>query len=169
MYLYSNSFKNIEHLLCVTCWHRLFQIPMTQNSQDKQPGFFAKREEVRDQKQNRVCMLSRSVVFDSLRPYAIALQAPLSIGFPRQEHWRGLHFLLQGNILTQVLNPFLLHLLHWQEDSAGRPFSNHKGGKRLHRLIHTKVTWQPNEHMNILTYFNSNSSRKKKNVWELGK
>ena len=95
-------------------------------------------------------MLSRSVVFDSLRPYAIALQAPLSIGFPRQEHWRGLHFLLQGNILTQVLNPFLLHLLHWQEDSAGRPFSNHKG---VSVYIDWYILKSHSNQMNIWTYW----------------
>ena len=40
--------------------------------------------------------------------------APLSMGFPRQEHWHGLHFLLQEIYLTQGWN---LHLLHWQVDS----------------------------------------------------
>ena len=40
--------------------------------------------------------------------------APLSMGFPRQEHWHGLHFLLQEIFLTQGWN---LHLLHWQVDS----------------------------------------------------
>ena len=38
----------------------------------------------------------------------IARQAPLSMGFSRQDYWVGCHFLLQG------LNPPLLHLLHWQ-------------------------------------------------------
>ena len=40
--------------------------------------------------------------------------APLSMGFPRQEHWHGLHFLLQEIFLTQGWN---LHLLHWQVGS----------------------------------------------------
>ena len=35
-------------------------------------------------------------------------------GFPRQEYWSGLPFLLQGIFLTQGSN---LHLLHWQADS----------------------------------------------------
>ena len=38
----------------------------------------------------------------------------LSMGFPRQEYWGGLPFLLQGIFSTQGSNP---HLLHWQEDS----------------------------------------------------
>ena len=36
-----------------------------------------------------VCV-SCSVVFDSVTPLTIAHQALLSMGFPRQEYWRGL-------------------------------------------------------------------------------
>ena len=36
-------------------------------------------------------------------PWTIACQAPLSMGFPRQENWSG--FLLQGIFLTQGSNP----------------------------------------------------------------
>ena len=43
-------------------------------------------------------------------------QAPLSMGFSRQESWSG-HALLQGIFLTPGLNPGLLCLLHWQMDS----------------------------------------------------
>ena len=31
-----------------------------------------------------------SVVSDSATPWSVALQAPLSMGFPRQEYWKGL-------------------------------------------------------------------------------
>ena len=42
--------------------------------------------------------------------WAVARQAPLSMGFSRQEHWRvGCHALLQGIFPTQRSN---LHLLH---------------------------------------------------------
>ena len=34
--------------------------------------------------------LSRSVVSDSLLPHGLAYQAPLSMGFGRQEYWSGL-------------------------------------------------------------------------------
>ena len=33
--------------------------------------------------------------------WTVAHQAPLSMGFSRQEYWRGLPFLLQGIFLTQ--------------------------------------------------------------------
>ena len=49
-------------------------------------------------------------------PWTVALQAPLSMEFSRQECWSGLLFLLPGIILTQGLNPSLLCLLHWQVD-----------------------------------------------------
>ena len=56
-------------------------------------------------------------------------QAPLSMGFSRQEYWSGLPSLLQGIFLnwsSQELNPCLLGLLHWQAGSlslapSGKP------------------------------------------------
>ena len=47
-------------------------------------------------------------------PWTVALQAPLSMGFPRQEYWSGLLFPPPKYILTQGLNR---GLLHWQKDS----------------------------------------------------
>ena len=41
-------------------------------------------------------------------PWTVAFQAPLSMGFPRQEYWSGLAF-LQGIFSTQGLNPSLLY------------------------------------------------------------
>ena len=42
-------------------------------------------------------------------PQAVACQAHLSIGFPRQEYRRGCHVLPQGIFPTQGLNPGLPH------------------------------------------------------------
>ena len=39
-----------------------------------------------------LCMLSCSVVSDSVTPWTVTHQAPLSIGFLRQEYWSGLLF-----------------------------------------------------------------------------
>ena len=52
---------------------------------------------------------------DSVTLWTIAHQAPLSMGFSRQEHWSGLHVLLQRISPAQGSNPHPLHLLHWQE------------------------------------------------------
>ena len=50
-------------------------------------------------------------------PWTVAWQAPLSMGFSRQEYWSGLHALLQGIFPTQGSNPGFLRLLHWQVSS----------------------------------------------------
>ena len=44
----------------------------------------------------------------------LTLQAPLSMGFPRQEYWSGLPFPSPGIFPTQGSNP---HLLPWQVES----------------------------------------------------
>ena len=49
--------------------------------------------------------------------WTVALQAPLSMGFLRQEYWGGLPCPLPGMFPTQGSNPCLLHLLHQQADS----------------------------------------------------
>ena len=51
--------------------------------------------------------LSRVQLFAT--PWTIAYQAPLSMGFSRQEHWSRLSFLLQGIFLTQGSNSGLPH------------------------------------------------------------
>ena len=45
-----------------------------------------------------VCVLSRSVVRLFAIPWTVAHQAPLSIGFSRQEYWRGLPFPSPGDL-----------------------------------------------------------------------
>ena len=44
-------------------------------------------------------------------------QAPLSMGFSRQEYWSGLLLLLQGIFLTQGSNLHLSSSLYWQAGS----------------------------------------------------
>ena len=63
-----------------------------------------------------VLLFSCSVVSYSFgTQWTAARQAPLSMGFPRQEYWNGLPFPSPKISPTQGLN---LHLLHWQvEDS----------------------------------------------------
>ena len=46
-------------------------------------------------------------------PWTVAFQAPLPMGFSRQEYW-SCHALLHGIFLTQESNPHLFCLLHWQ-------------------------------------------------------
>ena len=64
------------------------------------------------------CMLSHSVVSDSLRPHGLQ---PARLLCPWDSPGKitgvGCHLLLQGIFPTQGLNPHLLHFLHWQADS----------------------------------------------------
>jgi len=60
-----------------------------------------------------LCMLSHSIVSDSLRPHKLQPTRPLCRwNFPAKNTGVGCHFLLQGIFLTQGWNPHLLHLLH---------------------------------------------------------
>ena len=62
-------------------------------------------------------MLSRVWLFAT--PWAVACQAPLSMGFSMQEipEWVAISF-SQGIFLTQGWNPCFLCLLHWWADSS---------------------------------------------------
>ena len=52
------------------------------------------------------CGLSRSVESDSsVTPWAVAHQAPLSMGFSRQEYWSGLPFLSPGDLPDSGMEP----------------------------------------------------------------
>ena len=62
-------------------------------------------------------LLSRSIMSDSVTPWTLALQAPLSMEFSRQEYWSGLPFPTPGIFPTQGSYSHLLCLPHWQIDS----------------------------------------------------
>ena len=57
-----------------------------------------------------VCVLSCSAMSYSLQPHGLALQAPLSLGFPRQEYWSGLLFSFPGNLPVPGIEPTSLAL-----------------------------------------------------------
>ena len=64
-----------------------------------------------------VCMLSLSRVQLSVTPRTVAHQAPLSMGFSRQEYWNGPPCPPPGDLPHPGTEPTSLHLLHCQEDS----------------------------------------------------
>ena len=53
----------------------------------------------------------------SVTPWTMAHQAPLSMGFSRQEYWSGLLCPPAGDIPDPGPNPSLLYLLDWQAGS----------------------------------------------------
>ena len=55
---------------------------------------------------DELLMLSRQVMSDSfVTPWTIACQAPLSMGFPRQEYWSRLPFPFSGNLPDPEIKP----------------------------------------------------------------
>ena len=52
-----------------------------------------------------------------MTPWTVACQGPLSMGFPRQEHWNGLPFPSPGDLLATEIEPEPLASLAWQADS----------------------------------------------------
>ena len=53
----------------------------------------------------------------SVTPWTIARQAPLSMGFSRQEYWSGWPCPPPGDLPNPGFEPGLLGLLHWQQSS----------------------------------------------------
>ena len=53
----------------------------------------------------RSCLAAKLCPDSFETPWTVACQAPLSMGFLRQEDWSGLHFLLQGNLLDLGIEP----------------------------------------------------------------
>ena len=54
---------------------------------------------------------------DSVTLWTVARQAPLSMGFSRQEYWSGLPCPPPGDLPHLGIKPVSLHLLHWQAGS----------------------------------------------------
>ena len=52
-----------------------------------------------------VTQSASSLVFDSATPQTVARQAPLSVGFSRQEYWSGLPFSSLGDLPNPGIKP----------------------------------------------------------------
>ena len=73
----------------------------------------------------------------TMTPWAVARQAPLSMGFSRQEHWSGCHFLLQD-----LPNPGIEPASLTSPALAGRFFTTEPPGKPKHILqYYTTRIW----------------------------
>ena len=84
-----------------------------------------------------VQLLSRVRLFVTL--WTVVCQAPLSVGFSRQEYWSGLPYSPSGDLPDLGIKPVFQCLLHWQADSLplvppGNP-QYHHNNIQLHCLI----------------------------------
>ena len=67
-----------------------------------------------------MCVHARTqVMSDSVTPGTVALQAPLSMGFPRQEYWSGLPTPTPGDLPNPGIKPVL------PDSCAGRQIIYH--------------------------------------------
>ena len=74
---------------------------------------FEGNEIVISKRYGRACRLSRVCLIGTL--WTVALQSPLSMGFPRQEYQSGLLFPSPGIFMIQGLNSLLLCILHCRQ------------------------------------------------------
>ena len=79
--------------------------------------------------------------FSSVRLFAtlwtVARQAPLSVGFSRQEYWSGFPCPSPGDLLHPGIKPRVLRLLYWQVDSL--PLALSGKPNELYSLITTNL------------------------------
>ena len=69
------------------------------------PRYVVRMKKKQDTEQIHVCSVA-SVVSDSFRPYGLVIhQAPLSMGFSRQEYWSGLSCPPPGNLPNPGIEP----------------------------------------------------------------
>ena len=62
---------------------------------------------------NKVCVFICVCLF--VTPWTLAHQAPLSMGFPRQEYWSGFPLPSAGDIPNPGIELCLLQLIHYEE------------------------------------------------------
>ena len=79
-------------------------------------------------------MLVLSYVSFFMTPWIVACQAPLSMGFPRQEYWSGLPFPLPGQFPNPEIepNPGIQLASPMSPASASRFFTTEPSGKPRH-------------------------------------
>ena len=75
-----------------------------------------------------------SVVLNSVTPRTAARQAPLSVGFPRQEYWSGLPFLTPRDLPNPGIEPMSPAL-------AGECFTTELHGCTVHMSLIENPGW----------------------------
>ena len=130
----------------------------------------------RTRKQTDYCAaLGRSVVSDSVTPWTAARQAPLSMGFSRQEYWSGLPGPPPGDLPNQESNSGLPHcrsilhhlshegspwILEWVADPSSRGSSRPRNQTSISYIAGRFFTsWATREAQTVLGTWNSTTHR----------
>ena len=75
---------------------------------------------------------------NSVTPWTVAQQAPLSMGFLRQEYWSGLPFPSPGALpdlikfVSTVLQAYSLPLSHWESQERSKALFKQAWGNKEH-------------------------------------
>ena len=88
----------------------------------------------------RACSVA-SVVSDSVTPWTVACQAPLSMGFSRQEYWSGLPFPPPGDLPDRVSNLQVDSLPSWTTWKAHTVLTSVLNYESIKRAILSKDTF----------------------------
>ena len=99
----------------------------------------------------RMCMLICVPLF--VIPWTVALQAPLSMGFPRQEYWSGLPFPPTGNLPDPGIKPTSAASPTLQADSL--PLSHRRSPLSEVSKIQKNSKWYDSTSVMYLEYINS--------------
>ena len=103
-----------REVFLITCLHSLPDQDLLPSSRLRSPPPTARW----DSEVSLLCgpysTLACSVVSDSVTPWTVTRQAPLSVGFSRQEYWKWLPFPTPGNLLNSGVKTLLLN---WQVGS----------------------------------------------------
>ena len=127
--------KGLEHpgpaLGCGFSWHCMGE-DQPLELKDACCNFFIKRKVFQSQPQHILCVCAKSLQLCLTLCNSMDYPPGSSVHgiFLDRNTGEGCHFLLQGIFRTQVWNPHLLHLLHWQAGSLtlappGKPHPNH--------------------------------------------
>ena len=130
---YSKCTERRKQLLAVCCslafWSRL--VFLSKLSLDRWVQVVSEKYEISESRIN--LLFSRSVVSNSFAiPCTIACQAPLSMGFPRQEYWRGLPIPCPGDLPHSGIEPSSPAL-------AGRFFTTEPLGEHKVSIAYRKI------------------------------
>ena len=102
---FSQMFHKIQYFISIFQSRQPLYVALSSTTQSELQGWPCPLEIM-------TCICDSGVHEKLPQLWTIAHQAPLSMGFSRQEYWNGLPCPSQGIFPTQGSNPCLLHLLH---------------------------------------------------------
>ena len=88
-------------------------------------------------------MFSRSVASDSVAPWTLAHQAPLSMGFSRQEYWTGVPFSSPRDLPDPGIEPrsSALQVDSLPSEPPGKPLGDLRTISMLSKHVSSSVQW----------------------------